>query len=65
MDLISERQLGLVITATRGNAVFQDIYISAVWRGDLSSIGARNSTTRTVTGCSHQSIVQAWRELIS
>ena len=40
MDLISERQLvgWLSLAKKEGNAVFQDIYISAVWRGDLYQV---------------------------
>ena len=40
MDLISERQLvgWLSLAKKEGNTVFQDIYVSAVWRGDLYQV---------------------------
>ena len=40
MDLISESQLvgWLSLAKQEDNAVFQDIYVSAVWRGDLYQV---------------------------
>ena len=40
MDLLEEHQLvdWLSLAKQEGNAVFQDIYVSAVWRGDLYQV---------------------------